>query len=204
MLNTRIFKTSVAVIVTVFVALFSFTAVYAEPDSDNTSPSGGYTEEITDPPTEEQTEPVTDSEPETEPVTDEETQATTQQQTQEQTQPETTEEQHSSEVQTTTQETQTQEKTEYVQSATEENTYDDMLPTVDKDSLQLPTAVGSHIENPAVNATAGIVSWICTGLGVVVILAVLFSTKSSERKNGGKQRYGRGDKITRRKPPVEY
>lgn len=199
MFDTRIFKTGVAVFVTVFIALSSFITAYAEPDLDDTQPDSTYTD-ITDPPTEEKTEPQTDSEQETEPVTDEEAQTTTQ----EQTEPETTEAETSSEEQTTTQETQTQEKTEYIQSETQEDTYDDMLPTVDKDSLQLPTAVGSHIENPTVNATAGIVSWICTGIGVVVILAVLFSTKSSERKNGGKQRYGRGDKITRRKPPVEY
>lgn len=198
MLDTRIFKTGVAVIVTVFVALFSFITVYAEPDLDDTQPDSTYTE-ITDPPTEEETEPQSDTQQETEPVT-EEAQTTTQ----EQTEIETTEAETSGEEQTSTQETQTQEQTQYIQSATQEDTYDDMLPTVDKDSLQLPTAVGSHIENPTVNATAGIVSWICTGLGVVVILAVLFSTKSSERKNGGKQRYGRGDKITRRKPPVEY
>lgn len=203
MFDTRIFKTGVAVFVTVFIALFSFITAYAEPDLDDTQPDSTYTD-ITDPPTEEETEPQTDSEQETEPVTDEEAQTTTQQQTQEQTEPETTEAETSGEEQTSTQETQTQEKTEYIQSETQEDTYDDMLPTVDKDSLQLPTAVGSHIENPTVNATAGIVSWICTGIGVVVILAVLFSTKSSERKNGGKQRYGRGDKITRRKPPVEY
>lgn len=199
MFDTRIFKTGVAVFVTVFIALFSFITAYAEPDLDDTQPDSTYTD-ITDPPTEEETEPQTDSEQETEPVTDEEAQTTTL----EQTEPETTESETSGEEQTSTQETQTQEQTEYIQSETQEDTYDDMLPTVDKDSLQLPTAVGSHIENPTVNATAGIVSWICTGIGVVVILAVLFSTKSSERKNGGKQRYGRGDKITRRKPPVEY
>lgn len=199
MFDTRIFKTGVAVFVTVFIALSSFITAYAEPDLDDTQPDSTYTD-ITDPPTEEETEPQTDSEQETEPVTDEEAQTTTQ----EQTEPEITEAETSSEEQTSTQETQTQEQTEYIQSETQEDTYDDMLPTVDKDSLQLPTAVGSHIENPTVNATAGIVSWICTGIGVVVILAVLFSTKSSERKNGGKQRYGRGDKITRRKPPVEY
>lgn len=199
MFDTRIFKTGVAVFVTVFIALFSFITAYAEPDLDDTQPDSTYTD-ITDPPSEEETEPQTDSEQETEPVTDEEAQTTTQ----EQTEPETTEAETSGEEQNSTQETQTQEKTEYIQSQTQEDTYDDMLPTVDKDSLQLPTAVGSHIENPTLNATAGIVSWICTGIGVVVILAVLFSTKSSERKNGGKQRYGRGDKITRRKPPVEY
>ncbi len=45
----------------------------------------------------------------------------------------------------------------------------------------------------------GFVAWICIGVGVAVILAVLLTTKTRAMRSGGKKRYSTGDKISGKK-----
>ena len=45
----------------------------------------------------------------------------------------------------------------------------------------------------------GFVAWICIGVGIAVILAVLLTTKTRAYRSGGRKRYSTGDKISGKK-----
>lgn len=169
-------------IVTVLCSLIlsiAMVSAYAEPVSDQNPTEIVETQPQTEQPTEPETEPETT--PVTEPVTEPKTEPAT-------AAPQQTD--------APTQEQPTQNAGGNVEQSTKD---DSILPTVDSSEIVIPTAVGTLAENAVTNATAGIVSWLCVGIGIAVIIGVLLSTKTNERKNGGKQRYGSGNKITGKK-----
>lgn len=59
---------------------------------------------------------------------------------------------------------------------------DKSLPQIDSSKLQTPTAVGSGVGKSDTGMVAGVVSWICVGVGIAVICGILVSSKTGKRK----------------------
>ena len=76
--------------------------------------------------------------------------------------------------------------TEYVEPETEETQYQNQYvetQATDSTEFQAPTIAKTVSEKKySTSYTAGIVSWICVGLGVVAIAVVMISTKVGARK----------------------
>lgn len=89
-----------------------------------------------------------------------------------------------------------QETTEYVPTETEPYEPETEAPT-QAQYVEPQQSTTSYIQTPTVsktvskkqystNYTAGIISWVCVGLGIIVAAAVLISTKVSGRKAVGR------------------
>lgn len=76
-----------------------------------------------------------------------------------------------------------------------EPSYRAPLPTLSEE-IEIPEAIGSSIEENEPEMFWGFVCWICIGVGIAAILAVLLSTKTRAYRAGGKKRYSSGDKIS--------
>lgn len=76
-----------------------------------------------------------------------------------------------------------------------EPTYRAPLPSLETE-VEIPEAIGSAKEENEPNLFWGFVCWICIGVGIAVILAVLLTTKTGAYRSGGKKRYSSGDKIS--------
>ncbi len=79
-----------------------------------------------------------------------------------------------------------------------EQTYREPLPEVPSEEIIIP--------EPIVDAKGdepplfwGFIAWICIGVGIAVVLAVLLTTKTRAMRSGGKKRYSTGDKISGKK-----
>lgn len=85
-----------------------------------------------------------------------------------------------------------------------EPSYRAPLPTVEDTQIQVPTAIGSDVENEP-SLFWGFVSWILIGVGAAVIFAVVLSTKAKAYR-GGRDRYSATDKISGKKKllPQDY
>lgn len=59
---------------------------------------------------------------------------------------------------------------------------DRSLPQIDTSKLQTPTAVGSGVGKSETGMAAGVVSWLCVGVGVAVICGILVSSRTGKRK----------------------
>ena len=87
-------------------------------------------------------------------------------------------------------------------SATEtkpEPTYREPLPEASEEDIVIPEAIGSIKEENEPALFWGFVAWICIGVGISVVLAVLLTTKTKAYRGGGKKRYSTGDKISGKK-----
>ncbi|MBQ4105413.1 MAG: hypothetical protein IJC86_03385 [Clostridia bacterium] len=70
------------------------------------------------------------------------------------------------------------------------------LPQVASSEIVIPSAIGENLDDNEPALFWGFVAWICVGVGVAVILAVLLTTKTKAYRAGGKKRYSTGDKIS--------
>lgn len=86
-----------------------------------------------------------------------------------------------------------------------EPTYRAPLPEIDDTEIQMPTVVGQVEDREEPSLFWGFVSWILIGVGVAVILAVIFTTKAKAYR-GGRDRYSTTDKISGKKKllPQDY
>lgn len=68
------------------------------------------------------------------------------------------------------------------------------LPDVESMDLSIPQIIGSGVEEPTDNnSLMGIVAWVLIGVGILIVLIVLFtSAKSGSHKSVGRKRYHRG------------
>ena len=80
-----------------------------------------------------------------------------------------------------------------------EPTYRESLPEAPEEDIVIPDAIGSIKEENEPALFWGFVAWICIGVGVAVVLAVLLTTKTKAYRGGGKKRYSTGDKISGKK-----
>ncbi len=79
-----------------------------------------------------------------------------------------------------------------------EHTYRESLPEISSEEIIIPEPiVDAKEEEPPL--FWGFVAWICIGVGVAVVLAVLLTTKTKAMRSGGKKRYSTGDKISGKK-----
>lgn len=102
--------------------------------------------------------------------------------------------------QDTTESTDATESTSVPVTETEpEPSYRAPLPTAAPEDIIIPDAIGSVKEENEPSLFWGFVAWICIGVGVAVVLAVLLTTKTKAYRGGGKKRYSTGDKISGQK-----
>lgn len=80
-----------------------------------------------------------------------------------------------------------------------EVTYRESLPEAPKEDIVIPEAIGTIKEENEPALFWGFVAWICIGVGVAVVLAVLLTTKTKAYRGGGSKRYSTGDKISGQK-----
>lgn len=80
-----------------------------------------------------------------------------------------------------------------------EPTYRESLPEVAPEDIVIPEAIGEIKEENEPALFWGFVAWICIGVGVAVVLAVLLTTKTKAYRGGGSMRYSTGDKISGKK-----
>lgn len=75
------------------------------------------------------------------------------------------------------------------------------LPDVDSMDLSIPQLIGSGVEEPTENnSLLGILAWVLIGVGILIVLIVLFtSAKSGSRKSVGRKRYHRGTYKSKKK-----
>ena len=75
------------------------------------------------------------------------------------------------------------------------------LPDVDSMDLSVPQMLGSGVEETTQNNTLlGILAWVLIGVGIIIVLIVLFtSAKSGAKKSVGRKRYHRGTYKSKRK-----
>ncbi len=78
-------------------------------------------------------------------------------------------------------------------------TYPESLPEIASSDIVIPEVIGDAKEENEPVLFWGFVAWICIGVGVAVILAVLLTTKTKAYRGGGKKRYSTGDKISGQK-----
>lgn len=170
---------SVCLILALF-CVFSVVTVGAEPTvSDENTPEYSepqeYPEEIPEEIPEEYPEETPEDYPE------------------EETQGEVTEETYTEDITESIGET---EPTKPLKETEPEPTYRQPLPEIEAEDIVIPEAIGSSKEENEPKMFWGFVSWICIGVGVAVILAVLLTTKTRAYRSGGKKRYSTGDKIS--------
>ncbi len=70
------------------------------------------------------------------------------------------------------------------------------LPEIASEDVDIPSAIGGNLEENESDLFWGFVAWICIGVGIAVIFAVLLTTKTRAFRNSGKKRYSSGDKIS--------
>jgi len=75
------------------------------------------------------------------------------------------------------------------------------LPDVDSMDLSIPQLIGSGVEEPTENnSLLGILAWVLIGVGILIVLIVLFtSAKSGSHKSVGRKRYHRGTYKSKKK-----
>lgn len=102
-------------------------------------------------------------------------------------------------------ESETQDVTETVSETSEPSTtrpkptYPEPLPEVEDTEIVIPPVIGDAKEENEPVLFWGFVAWICIGVGIAVILAVLLTTKTRAYRSGGRKRYSTGDKISGKK-----
>ena len=87
------------------------------------------------------------------------------------------------------------------ESSSEEPSSTISLPDVDSMDLSVPQMLGSGVEESTQNNTLlGILAWVLIGVGILIVLIVLFtSAKSGGKKSIGRKRYHRGTYKSKRK-----
>lgn len=80
-----------------------------------------------------------------------------------------------------------------------EPTYRESLPEAPSEDIIIPDVIGEVKEENEPALFWGFVAWICIGVGIAVVLAVLLTTKTKAYRAGGKKRYSTGDKISGKK-----
>lgn len=87
------------------------------------------------------------------------------------------------------------------ESSSEEPSSTISLPDVDSMDLSVPQMLGSGVEETTQNNTLlGILAWVLIGVGIIIVLIVLFtSAKSGAKKSVGRKRYHRGTYKSKRK-----
>ncbi len=95
-------------------------------------------------------------------------------------------------------ETEPEQQTE-TQETRPKPTYPESLPEISSSDIIIPDVIGDIKEDNEPALFWGFVAWICIGVGVAVILAVLLTTKTKAYRGGGKKRYSTGDKISGQK-----
>ena len=98
-----------------------------------------------------------------------------------------------------TEDTSATEETSTAVQTEPEPSYRAPLPTAPESDIVIPDAIGSIKEENEPSLFWGFVAWICIGVGVAVVLAVLLTTKTKAYRGGGKKRYSTGDKISGQK-----
>ena len=165
----KIMKLTAVFLSVMLVLLFAGITVLAEPEGEYApeTVTEPSTQELTDEPTEPPTEPPTEAP--TEPETEEISQET---------EP-------------------TEESSEESLPSEDEPSYNvDDLPEIEENEFIVPTALTEEAAVQSATALAGIVSWLCVAVGIIVIIAILGSSKAGNYMNGGKQRYESGDIIS--------
>ncbi len=99
---------------------------------------------------------------------------------------------------TSTQET-TAEVSQAVTETRPEPTYREPLPEAPPEDIIIPDVIGDVKEENEPALFWGFVAWVCIGVGIAVVLAVLLTTKTKAYRAGGKKRYSTGDKISGKK-----
>ena len=162
-LKKRIFPNLLAVLALSVCSITAFAVGEDDPQVPDSQPEPVVTEYVPDETEPQYTEPIYTEPVYTEAPTTEYVEHETEEPTTEYVQPETTE-------------APVQEETQY------QNQYVETQAT-DSTEFQAPTIAKTVSEKKySTSYTAGIVSWICVGLGVVVIAVVMISTKVGARK----------------------
>lgn len=162
-LKKRIFPTLLAVLALSVCSITAFAVGEDDPQVPDSQPEPVVTEYVPDETEPQYTEPIYTEPVYTEAPTTEYVEHETEEPTTEYVQPETTE-------------APVQEETQY------QNQYVETQAT-DSTEFQAPTIAKTVSEKKySTSYTAGIVSWICVGLGIVVIAVVMISTKVGARK----------------------
>ncbi len=101
----------------------------------------------------------------------------------------------------TTEDTETtaESATEAATETRPEPTYKESLPEAPPEDIIIPDVIGDVKEENEPALFWGFVAWICIGVGIAVVLAVLLTTKTKAYRGGGKQRYSTGDKMSGKK-----
>lgn len=76
-----------------------------------------------------------------------------------------------------------------------EPTYRESLPEISSEEIVIPSKI-EEAQQEEGSLLWGFIAWVCVGVGVAVILAVLLTTKTKAIRSGGKKRYSTGDKIS--------
>lgn len=95
--------------------------------------------------------------------------------------------------------TETQSETSEPVTTRPKPTYPEPLPEVEDTEIVIPPVIGDLKEENEPVLFWGFVAWICIGVGIAVILAVLLTTKTRAYRSGGRKRYSTGDKISGKK-----
>ncbi len=80
-----------------------------------------------------------------------------------------------------------------------EPTYPEPLPEAPPEDIIIPDVIGDVKEENEPALFWGFVAWVCIGVGIAVVLAVLLTTKTKAYRAGGKKRYSTGDKMSGKK-----
>ncbi len=100
---------------------------------------------------------------------------------------------------TTYSEETTEEATESITETRPEPTYREPLPEAPPEDIIIPDVIGDVKEENEPALFWGFVAWVCIGVGIAVVLAVLLTTKTKAYRAGGKKRYSTGDKMSGKK-----
>lgn len=76
------------------------------------------------------------------------------------------------------------------------------MPDVDSADISVPQLLGSGVYvNPLndKNVLLGVIAWVCIGLGIIIVLVVLFSSKKNAHRSMGRKRYHRKSLKTHKK-----
>lgn len=80
-----------------------------------------------------------------------------------------------------------------------EPTYREPLPEAPPEDIIIPDVIGDVKEENEPALFWGFVAWVCIGVGIAVVFAILLTTKTKAYRAGGKKRYSTGDKISGKK-----
>ncbi len=100
---------------------------------------------------------------------------------------------------TTSIEETTEEATQVVTETRPEPSYREPLPEAPPEDIIIPDVIGDVKEENEPALFWGFVAWVCIGVGIAVVLAILLTTKTKAYRAGGKKRYSTGDKISGKK-----